>query len=240
MYALRLFLLSAMVLVCGCSAKSEIPLYEYDAGGVLLWKPCSRAQADVLAGSGKDTDILQSAACSAWLMGSGGVKSADYAKSSQDMIRKYIKKNPQSGLAHYLLAYLVAKEAQFAPLRGLDLVPVIKQEALLAAKLSPEVDFAGPDRMLGELYLKAPSPPLSIGNLGTALEYYEKAVKEAPDFALNHFGLASALLEDDELKSACVQYEKGLQSKSFDKKLLKIEIWKKLAGSCGQPSTVEK
>lgn len=241
MFVLRFVLIAAMVVFCGCStAKYDVPLFEYDAGDVVLWKPCSRTQAEIMAGSSKDKDLLQSAACSAWLLESGGVKSADYAKTSQLVIKKYLSKNTQSGLGHYLLAYLVAKEAQLAPMRGLDLVRVMEQEALRASKLSPEVDFGGPDRMLGELYLKAPSAPISIGDLDKSLEYYGKAVKVAPDFAMNRLGLANAMLEDDDVAKACAQYSAALKSKKFDEKILKNDTCAKLVKACKKACTAEK
>ncbi|WP_320170610.1 hypothetical protein [Maridesulfovibrio sp.] len=230
---LRTVLLLLLLVCCGCSAaRYDLPLFEYNAGGVVLWKPCSRAQAEVLATGKNDSDILQSAACSAWLLESGTVKSADYAKQSQAVLRQFLQKKPDSGLGHYLLAYLVAKEAQLAPVKGLDLVPVMEQEALLASKLAPEVDFGGPDRMLGELYLKAPSAPISVGSLDKALEYYEKAVKVAPDFAMNRLGLATALLEDDEQEKACAEYKTAISSKSYHEKLLKVDACEKLVKAC--------
>ncbi|NDV22524.1 hypothetical protein [Desulfovibrio sp. JC022] len=235
----RILPLLAMLLICGCSVQYNLPLYEYEADGVVLWKPCSRAQAEALSSSSKDKDILQGAACSAWLLESGAVKAADYAKSSQEKLKKYLAKKSQSGLGHYLLAYLIAKEAQLAPMKGLDLVPLMEQEALVASKLSPQVDHAGPDRFLGELYLKAPSAPISIGDMDNALEYYEKAVEIAPDFAMNRLGLATALLEDDEVEEACVHYNKALQSKCFDAKLLKVDSCKKLVKACDGKKAAE-
>lgn len=233
MAVLRLLLVLLLSAGFGCAgARSELPAYENEAEGVVLWRPCSRAQADILSSGTGNNDVLQSAACSAWLLRSGEVKSADFAKESQAPLRKYLQKNPGSGLGHYLLAYLVAKEAQLAPLRGLDLVPVMEQEALLAAKLAPQVDFGGPDRMLGDLYFQAPSPPVSLGDIDKALEHYEKAVAAAPDFAMNRLGLATVLLEDDEQEEACTQYEKALQSKKFHEKLLKAEAVGKLVKAC--------
>ncbi|GEM_PF-2094554 len=241
MFALRLVLIAIVFVFCGCStAKYNVPLFEYDAGDVVLWKPCSRAQAEIMANSSKDKDILQSAACSAWLLESGAVKSADYAKASQAVVNKYLAKNSHSGIGHYLLAYLVAKEAQLAPMKGLDLVHIMEQEALRASKLSPEVDFGGPDRMLGELYLKAPSAPISVGDLDKSLEHYEKAVKVAPDFAMNRLGFASALLEDDEKEKACVQYETALKSKKIDEKLLRTDTCVKLVKACNKAHVTEK
>lgn len=239
MKGLRLFPLLIVLLLCGCSAKYDLPLYKYDAGGVVLWKPCSKAQAEVLSNSYMDKDILQGAACSAWLLESGAVDSAAYAKNSQEKLNNFLSKKPQSGLGHYLLAYLIAKEAQLAPMKGLDLVPMMEQEAIAASKLSPQVDHAGPDRFLGELYLKAPSPPISIGDMDHALEHYEKAVELAPDFAMNRLGLATALLEDDEVEDACAQYETALQSKFFDKKILKVDSCKKLFKACEGLKTAE-
>lgn len=239
MIGFRLISLLAVMFFCGCSAQYNLPLYEYETGGVVLWKPCSKAQAEGLFKSSKDKDILQGAACSAWLLESGTIKTADYAEFSQDNLKKYLAKNSQSGLGHYLLAYLIAKEAQFVPMKGLDLVGRMEQEALAASRLSPEVDHGGPDRFLGELYLKAPSAPISIGDMDNALEHYEKAVKIAPDFAMNRLGLATALLEDDEVEKACVHYGKALQSKCFDAKLLKVDSCKKLVKACTGKKTAE-
>ncbi|WP_319765240.1 hypothetical protein [Maridesulfovibrio sp.] len=236
----RFIPLLVLLFICGCSAKYNLPLYEYNADGVVLWKPCSQAQAAVLFKSSKDEDVLQGAACSAWLLESGTVETAAYAEYSQARLKKFLNKNNQSGLGHYLLAYLIAKEAQLAPLKGLDLVPRMEQEALAASRLSPQVDHGGPARFLGELYLKAPVAPISIGDMDKALEYYEKAVKIAPDFSMNHLGLATALLEDDEMKEACAHYDKALQSKCFDAKLLKIDSCKKLVKACSAPKTAEK
>lgn len=233
MAAFRLLLILVLALSCGCAGvRNDLPVYEYESDGVVLWKPCSRAQAEILSSGAGSNDILQSAACSAWLLESGMVKSSGFAKDSQAPLQKFLQKNPKSGLGHYLLAYLVAKEAQLAPLRGLDLVPVMEQEALRASSLDPQVDFGGPDRMLGNLYLQAPSPPVSVGDIDKALEHYEKAVATAPDFAMNRLGLATALLEDDETEEACAQYEKALKSKKFHEKLLKTEAVASLVKAC--------
>ncbi|WP_415713491.1 tetratricopeptide repeat protein [Maridesulfovibrio sp.] len=240
MKGLRVISLLVVLFICGCSAQYNLPLHECNEDGVVLWKPCSQAQAEVLSNSAKGNDILQGAACSAWLLESGTVKTADYAKSSQIKLKGFLDKNSQSGLGHYLLAYLIAKEAQFAPMKGLDLVPRMEQEALVASRLSPDVDHGGPDRFLGQLYLKAPSAPISIGDMDNALKYYEKAVKIAPDFAVNRLGLATALLEDDEVEEACVHYKKALTSKYFSKKLLNVDSCAKLVKACEARKATEK
>ena len=114
-----------------------------------------------------------------------------------------VKGKPDDGVAHYLLAYLVGLCAEANPWNGLDLVPVIEQEALQASRLDPAVDFGGPDRALGQLYLRAPGPPLSLGDSEKALKHFRRAVELAPGHAENRLGLAQALLAEEEPREAC-------------------------------------
>ncbi|SDL40177.1 hypothetical protein SAMN05660337_2924 [Maridesulfovibrio ferrireducens] len=243
--SLRIVMIAVLgCFLCSCAAQTgttaAVPTVEYKTKDVSLWKSCTLKQAESLAASSKDADNLESATCYAWLLESGTVTKTDDAIAGRKVIEAYLKKNPKSGVGHYLSAFLAGKEAQLSPLRGLDLVPVLEQEALLAEKLSPEVDFGGPDRMLGELYLEAPSPPLSVGNLSKSLVHFEKAVKISPDFYLNHLGYGAALLEDGEKAKACVQFSQALKSKSFDKKSLKINTYEKLVGACQKAPAAKK
>ncbi len=222
------------------SNSAVTPRTIYEDKDVHLWKPCSIGEAEKLGASTKDSNLLECAACYASLFESKSIDETKYAEAGQKAIKAYLDKNSKSGVGHYLYAYLVGKHAQLSPLSGLDLVPVLEQEALLSEKLSPEVDFGGPDRMLGELYLEAPSPPFSVGDLGKSLDHFEKAVKIAPDFYLNHLGYGAALLEDGEKDKACVQYDTALSNKSFNKKSLKNDTYHKLVDACKRPSAAEK
>jgi tetratricopeptide (TPR) repeat protein len=114
-----------------------------------------------------------------------------------------VKARPGDGTARYLLAYLAGLCAEANPWNGLDLVPVIEQEALQASRLNPAVDSGGPDRALGWLYLRAPGPPLSLGDSEKALKHFRRAVELAPGHAENRLGLAQALLAEEEPREAC-------------------------------------
>ena len=57
--------------------------------------------------------------------------------------------------------------------------------------------------MLGELYLRAPSYPISVGNRGKSLSHYRRAVSLDPDFVENRLGLAEALAESHRSAEAC-------------------------------------
>jgi len=60
------------------------------------------------------------------------------------------------------------------------------------------IDYAGPMRLLGMLYLLAPPWPKGIGDIDKALELLERAVHDYPQHPLNHVFYARALWEAEE------------------------------------------
>ena len=174
-----------------------------------LWSYCTRSQAllwerQMEPGPGA---ALQAARCYAVLARNGKDRSQrlEDAVKGRKCAETAVASEPENGMAHYLVAYLAGLEAENDPLNGLKLVTVIECEALSAARLTPQLDHGGPDRMLGELYLRAPGPPVSIGDLEKALHHYHRAVTRYPDFLENRLGLAEAYLEDEEPARACEQ-----------------------------------
>lgn len=171
--------------------------------------PCSRSDAEQWAAvSEKDVkSALRAANCYLSLATAGtdpSLRLAD-ARTGRQLARMGVERDPGNGLAHYLYAYLTGLEAANDPLRGLQLVSVIEQEALLAAGLAPSIDNGGPYRMLGELYLRAPGIPISIGDVDKAIDAYRQAMTMAPGFHENQLGLAEALLQAGDAADACAQ-----------------------------------
>ncbi len=186
------------------SQKTAVP----PDAGIPLWAPCGREQAERWdAASDRDgRAALLAAACHAYLVERGGgdrKSQIEDARRGRKAAGIAVGAFPGSGVAHYLSAYLAGLEADRVPWRGLGLVSVIENEALMAAERNPRLDHAGPDRMLGELYLRAPSYPISVGNRGKALSHYRRAVTLDPDFIGNRLGLAEALAENDHRAEAC-------------------------------------
>ena len=176
--------------------------------------PCSREEAEQWARDGeRDAGYaLKAANCYIFLVKAGAEKASRLAdaRTGRQLAEGAVLRQPGSGLAHYVYAYLTGLEAENDPLRGLELVPVIEREARLAAELRPSIDHAGPDRMLGELYLRAPGIPVSIGDVEKAIVSYRRAVGLAPGFADNRLGLAEALLEGEEATEACLELHRLL------------------------------
>lgn len=176
-------------------------------GGIVLWEPCTRKQAERWAADAErdGTAALRSASCYVTLIERGKAKSAglEDARRGRAAAEAAVRRFPASGLAHYLAAYLAGLHAERDRLRGLALVRIIEREARIAADLDPGLDRGGPDRMLGELYLRAPSYPFSVGDLEKAVRHYQRAVAIEPAAPENRIGLAEALLEDNKPGEAC-------------------------------------
>jgi tetratricopeptide (TPR) repeat protein len=171
--------------------------------------PCTREEALQWAAHA-ETDAwsaLRAANCYAFFAGTGPDRASRLAdaQAGRHLAERAVRQQPDSALSHYLYAYLTGLEAENDPLRGLELVTVIEREALIASDLNPVVDQGGPDRMLGELYLRAPGMPISIGDVEKAIACYRRALAVAPASAENRLGLSEALLKAEETAEACTQ-----------------------------------
>ncbi|MDZ7696419.1 MAG: hypothetical protein U5R49_05650 [Deltaproteobacteria bacterium] len=212
-----------MISACGHPPDARLPSEDipealHDRDRPLgICTPCTRYQAGEWARRAK-TDPwsgLKAANCYAFLITKQAERTSRLAdaQKGRQLAEQGVAQHPESGLAHYLYAYLTGLEAENDPLRGLEWVPVIEREALRAANLSPGIDHGGPDRMLGELYLRAPAFPMSVGDPAKSITHFKKAVTQAPGFMENRLGLVEALLTDDQQEEACRQL---------------IEVWRQM------------
>lgn len=210
-------LLAVSSLVCGCTLRLP-PLPPVSPGvegetlaapvwGELAFDESCSATEDV-AWEQQATDpraLLHGAACTVFIAErtASGEDALAAAERGRSMAAAAVTRWPHSAAAHYLLAYATGLVAEQRPLQALKLVAVIEQEAQLAADLDAAMHNGGPERMLGELYLRAPGFPVSIGDSALAVEHYRRAVALAPDHRANRLGLVEALLAEEELPAAC-------------------------------------
>lgn len=102
------------------------------------------------------------------------------------------------GSVHYYLATnlgLAIREQITLAMANLERLEAEMKRALA---LSPDIDDGGPLRILGALYLKAPTWPNGIGDRDMALELLKKAVKEHPGHPINHLFYAQALWDEED------------------------------------------
>ena len=86
-------------------------------------------------------------------------------------------------------------------------IPTIVENLELARAIDQTYDQGGPLRVLGRIRYKAPSWPLSEGDLKQSLNLLRIAAKIAPDNSTNHLYLAETLIqlgEDPRLEIPCL------------------------------------
>jgi hypothetical protein len=219
MSLITLSLIPLLMMLGACARVSDLPKRPADVDilqettqadeDILSWDSCNPEQAErwAMEAEGDGRAAMMAANCYAVLVRQGYDQAGEleYAKRGRQLAETAVGMLPGNGVAHYLAAYLTGLEAEREPLRGLELVPIIENEALLAADLSPWIDQGGPDRMLGELYLRAPGFPVSVGDSTKAAIHYRRALAQAPGFAPNRQGLVKALLAEGRPSEACME-----------------------------------
>ncbi len=139
----------------------------------------------------------------AWIFARASYDWADFAKTDSTRAdianagiaasRDLIAREPKNAAAHYYLAMDMGQLARTELLGALSLVKQMEREFKIAIALDENLDFAGPTRNLGLLYLEAPSIG-SVGSERKARIFLQRAVKLAPDYPENRLNLAEAYL----------------------------------------------
>jgi tetratricopeptide (TPR) repeat protein len=97
------------------------------------------------------------------------------------------------GDVYYYLAVnlgIAVEKHPIAAVKSLDRIVANLEKALA---LAPDIHSAGPYRVLGMVYLKAPPWPKGIGDGDQALEFLAEAVRRSPAYPLNRIFYARAL-----------------------------------------------
>ncbi len=156
-----------------------------------------------------------------FLLGDLGAKNDDkpgrqkYYEKGRHFAELLSREHPQRVEGHYWLALnLLGLAAVGRAGQALKTLPIIIQELNLARDLDEAYDQAGPHRILGRLYCKAPPWPMSVGDLNMSLEVLCAAVRIAPENSTNHLFLAETLLQMHKNDEAFLELEKVLSSTS--------------------------
>lgn len=111
---------------------------------------------------------------------------------------------------HFYLALCMGARALARNMEGLSLIPKMVEQAEMALEKNEDIAYAGPHRLLGGIYLRAPAWPLSVGDLDEAIMHLEKAASLGPRWPENYLMLAEALIEDDRKEEARAAYERAV------------------------------
>jgi hypothetical protein len=94
--------------------------------------------------------------------------------------------------AHFARAAVTGRLVQERALRAAHLVDEVELHARRSRELDPDFRDGAATRLLGTLYVVAPSPLLKHGNSETGLELLEGLAREHPEVLENHLRLAEA------------------------------------------------
>ena len=108
--------------------------------------------------------------------------------------RKLLARNVRIAQAHHYLGMNLGQLARTKTLGALKIVDEMEREFKMARALDEHLDYAGPDRNLGLLYLEAPRIA-SIGDRSKARQHLLKAIQLAPDYPENRLNFAEACLK---------------------------------------------
>ena len=126
---------------------------------------------------------------------------ASLAERGITACRLAIARESNSPPAHYYLAMNLGQLARTKGLGALRLVDQMEREFLRARELDERIDYAGPDRNLGQLYGDAPVIG-SVGSRARAREHLKRAAELAPRYPENQLNLVEALLSWGDRTSA--------------------------------------
>jgi tetratricopeptide (TPR) repeat protein len=154
---------------------------------------------------------------------------ADVAKKGIDYATHAVEVDGGRVEGHYYLGINIGQEATTKTVGGYPLVPKVIKQAEAAVKIDERYDHAGPLRLLGSVYAKAPPWPASVGDVDEGLKYLSRAVQLAGDDPQNHLLYADALLSDGQLDKAENEYKKVLEVQPGTEWGHRLPTWRKEA-----------
>jgi len=150
----------------------------------------------------------------------------DAAKSAIVLTRHAIELKPRGVEGHYWYAINVGLLADADRLYGLKAVDEMKEALERTIEIDERYDYAGPLRVLGILYLRTPTPPVSIGSPRKGLKLLQRAVGLFPDYPENYLYLAEALRDDGRVGEARETLRKVLSANPWSGRQFESGQWK--------------
>jgi tetratricopeptide (TPR) repeat protein len=125
-------------------------------------------------------------------------------------VAEHLKAVPDSGPGWYWSGALKlhASDAELSLGKAKEAL----SDLLKALKSVPEIDHAGPARLMARVYAEA--PPLLLGSKPKALEYYRKSLELAPDFIQTHLWIGECYLQMNDAARARLHFERARELKS--------------------------
>jgi len=150
-----------------------------------------------------------------------------HASEAMSFSLKVISLDKDRAEGYYYRAIATGLFAEQNKSYGRQSMNEIRANGEKALALNPKFDHAGPHRLLGALYLRAPGPPSGIGSLRKAIEHLEQAVTTAPDYSENLIFLAEAYLKSERRDEAARMLDRASAAIATEGQLADPQKWKK-------------
>ena len=139
-----------------------------------------------------------------------GVEKGKLAAEGVELGQWCQRRAPTDAECDYRLAIALGQQARERPSTGKDALGKIVDLLHRAIARAPQLDSAGPHRVLALLLLRAPSWPTGPGDVDAGLVHARAAVGMFPDAAQNQLVLGEALAKNGDREAARAAYAKAL------------------------------
>jgi len=141
--------------------------------------------------------LVRAARYAVWLALALGGAGDVYADSAIMLANTALGRDSSRVEAWYYRAIGAGLWAREHESTGRDAMRQMRDDATRAIGIDSTFDRAGPSRVLGALYLRAPGPPAGIGSTRRAVPLLEQACRIAPGHTENRLFLAEAYMEQN-------------------------------------------
>ncbi|MEO6954603.1 MAG: tetratricopeptide repeat protein [Polyangia bacterium] len=162
-----------------------------------------------------------------------------WAQKGIDFAKRAVAANDKRVEGYYYLGINLGQSATTKTVGAYLMVPKVIKAGEAALKIDEKFDHAGPGRLLGNVYAKAPPWPASVGDVDDGIKYLKRAVEVAPDYPQNHLHYGDALLSDKQYDEAQKQYQLVLDSRIPLEWAHKAEAWR-VEAQAGMKKIAEK
>jgi tetratricopeptide (TPR) repeat protein len=134
-----------------------------------------------------------------------------------------IELQPDSAVSYFYRGLCRGKQGEMKGVwASLGIIDPFEEDMKKAVELDPKVNYAGPHRALGKLYLELPF--FLGGDSDKSVFHLKEAVRLAPNYAENHLGLAQVLVKKNNSTEARESLHKLMQltDNTQDEKLLSL------------------
>lgn len=152
----------------------------------------------------------------------------DWAKRALHHADKLIALDPDRVEGHYYRAIALGRILERSPLAPESKISELEAEGVRARELDPAFGCAGPLRLLGLLYLKAPPWPLGpelAGEEDVITALFEEGLRYHPECPALRADFAEALTELDRPEEALVQARRAQQLLAAGKVSPRLADW---------------